>query len=298
MRTAQQYLRAYHKKQEQILLVYRPSNKHGWADRVWYLGEGYDQEKQYNHRLILENEVVIEFDDEDPQKNEEYAKVVSQRLKQDKIKHSAWDSGGKSIHIHFFLNSKRAGNIRLLKKVVMRHYTEGLPIKPDMRLAANSHLIRMEFGLHEASGRRKRPIYTSRSNLEENCLPDVIWQKYANMRTTVIRRQASKSLAEANCSCINYIANTVEFRENDDGRERALFVLIHTLKEKYEKESLTEFLQDWYKYSGGYKLSPEDVAKKVSYHYNRTYGTYTMVKELLEELGRENVLNECEVHKA
>jgi len=295
MKSLQEYLRLYYKKQTNILLVYRPSKKHSWADRVFYLGEKYDQDKQYNHRLILNNEVIIEFDDDNPEINEQLANVVCGRLKRDKIKYSLWDSGNKSMHIHLFIEPKTAGNVRLLKKVVMRHYTDGLSVKPDMRLAAESHLIRAEFGLHENSGRRKRPVYKSRGSLDDNNLPKAVWQKYANARTTVIKRKTSKNL-EGDCTCIAYIANSVDFRENQDGRERALFILIHSLKQNMDKQDLTEFLQDWYKYSGGYKLSPEDIERKVHYHYHRTYGTYTMVKELLEELGKDSVLKECEVH--
>lgn len=295
MKSLNDYLRAYHKKQEQLLLVHRPTLKHSWADRCYYLGEGYDQEKPYNHRIILLNEVVIEFDDKDPLVNESCALSVSKRLKRDGISHSMWDSGGKSLHLHFFINPKTAGSVRLLKKVVMRHYTEELPIKPDMRLAVDTHLIRAEYGVHEGTGRRKRLIFKSRGYLQDNTLPLTVWQKYANSRTTVIKREASKNL-DGECSCISYIASSVDFKENHDGRERALFILIHSLKSKKTKDELVEFLVDWYKYSGGYKLSDLDISRKVAYHYSRSYGTYTMTKELLEELGQEKVISRCKVH--
>lgn len=295
MKTLNDYLRAYHKKQEKILLVHRPSNKHSWADRCYYLEEGYEQGKPYNHRSILAQEIVIEFDDENPSKNEELALKVSKRLKADSITHAMWDSGGKSIHLHFFINPKTAGSIRLLKKVVMRYYTEGLELKPDMRLAVDTHLIRAEHGVHEGTNRKKRLIFKSNNYLKDNELPLKVWQKYANGRTTVIKREANKNI-EGECTCINYIVSSVDFRENHDGRERALFILIHNLKSKMRVEELTEFLIDWYKYSGGYKLTSNNIERKVRYHYNRNYGTYTMTKELLEELGKEKVLERCKVH--
>lgn len=296
MNSLQEYLRAYYKKQEKILLVYRPSLKHSWADRCFYLGDDYDQEKQYNHRLILLNEVVIEFDDDNPQVNEEYAYKVSTRLKQDKIAHTMWDSGGKSIHIHFFINPKTVGSIRLLKKVVMRHYTEGLPIKPDMRLAVDSHLIRAEYGLHEKTGRRKRPIYKGRDYLKDNVLPMAVWQKYASARTTTIKRKTSKDMTDS-CVCLKHLASAEQFRENQDGCERALFILLHSgLTSKYSMSDLEDYLWDWYKYAGGYKLNEQQVRGKVRYHYHKNYGTYSMIVELLEDLGREDILRQCDIH--
>lgn len=296
MKSLREYLRAYYKMQENILLVYRPTLTSSWADRCFYLEEGYDQYKDYNHRLILTKEVVIEFDDDDPRVNEEQAQVVCKRLRADGITYSLWDSGNKSLHIHFFVNPKNAGNIRLLKKVVMRYYTEGLPLKPDMRLAADSHLIRAEYGLHEKSGRRKRPIFKGRNYLQPNILKDAIWQRYADGRTTTIRRQTSKDLGEA-CNCVKYIGSAESFRENQDGCERALFILLHSgLKSKYSEPDLEDYLWEWYKYAGGYKLKEQQVRSKVRYHYNRNYGTFTMIKELLEDLGKEEVLAKCELH--
>lgn len=296
MNNLRDYLREYYKRQEKILLVYRPSEKHSWADRCFYLEEGYDQEKEYNHRLILLNEVVIEFDDNDPQVNEKYAYVVSKKLKQDNIAHSIWDSGNKSLHIHFFVYTKNVGSIRLLKKVVMRHYTEGLPLKPDMRLAVDTHLIRAEFGIHEKSGRRKRPVYKTRNCLKDNVLPMSVWQKYATARTITIKRRTTQDVGGI-CPCIKYIASAEQFRENQDGCERALFVLIHSgLKDKYSQPDLEDYLWEWYKYAGGYKLTEQQVRNKVRYHYKRSYGTFSMVKELLEELGKEDILRGCEIH--
>ena len=290
------YLREYYKKQKTILLVYRPSLKHSWGDRTLYLGDNYDQEKQYNHRIILEKELVIEFDDENPQINEQQAILVGKSLKRDGIKYSMWDSGNKSLHIHFFINTREVGNIRLLKKVVMRYYTEGMPVKPDMRLAAENHLIRAEFGIHEKSGRRKRPIFKSRDCFVENNLSQKIWQLYSTLRTTTIKRRTATDLNDK-CSCLKYIASAEDFRENQDGCERALFILIHSgLKDKYTRQQLEDYLWEWYRYVGGYKMSEQDIRQKVKYHYHRNYGTYSMIKELLEDLGKEKILEGCLIH--
>jgi hypothetical protein len=87
-----------------------------------------------------------------------------------------------------------------------------------------------------------------------------------------------------------YILDAVKFRQSDDGRERALFMLIHCLKPQYKenKEGLILFLQSWYSYSSGVKLSAKDIRNKVNYHWNKDYkiGIHYL-NNLLESLGIE-----------
>ena len=295
MKTSLSYLRELHKIQSDILLVCRPTEKTWWGDRCLYLGDGFDQNKQYNHRSILRNEVVIEFDDKNPVVNDVEAKKVSRALKKDRIAHSLWDSGNKSVHCSFFIETRQAGKISLLKKAVMNHYTRNCSIKPDKQLAGDSSLIRMEWGLNEKSGRIKRLIFKTNNHLRTNPLPNSVWMEYVKLRTTTTRRNISTNLDE--CTCVKYINNSVEFRKNEDGRERALFILIHSLKGKYNKENLIETLTTWYKYSGGFKIDDEGIRRKVNYHYNRDYGTFNMIKDLMEELGQTEIFNTCPVHR-
>jgi len=292
------YLRELRKKQGKILLLSRLSTKHSWADRCYFLDEKYVQTKHYNHRNILYNEVVIEFDDEEVNKNLVLATEVGKRLAKDHIRYSLWHSGNKSYHIHTFIDHKDCKNIRLLKKVFMRYYTRDFDIKPDMRLAVDGHLIRAEYGIHEKSGVYKTLIKRSPDALRDNEVSSTVWGLYSKGVTTVIRRGISQDLAEVDkCTCVKYLSDSTLFRENEDGRERALFILIHALKKKHSKEDLKTLLIDWYKYSGGYKLVDSQIEGKVNYHYHRNYGIYTMLVELLEDLGKEEVMKTCPVHK-
>ena len=56
------YLHRYMKYQPSIMLCYRPTLKNGWGDRCLYLSDEYEPKKKYNHRSVLDKEVVIEFD--------------------------------------------------------------------------------------------------------------------------------------------------------------------------------------------------------------------------------------------
>ena len=105
MKTLQWWLRRYIQFQDSILLVYRPTLKSWWGDRCYYLDDDYLQSKPYNHRSVLDNEVVIEFDEEDKTLNRKCADYVCKRLKTDNIGFSKWDSGNKSIHVHCMIDT-------------------------------------------------------------------------------------------------------------------------------------------------------------------------------------------------
>jgi hypothetical protein len=261
-----------------------------------YLGEGYVQGKEYNHRSILRNEIVIEFDEKSVDTNRELIEIVSKRLKADNISHSIWFSGNKSFHLHTFVNTRKASNIALLKRVIVRHYTADISAIPDMRLTAETHLIRLEHGIHEQTKVAKSLVYNGRDCYVDNNLPESIWNRYQNAMVGNVKRETTNLVKTKDCPCLKHLSNVVEFRKDEDGRERALFVLIHTFKDEKTEEELGEFLCDWYKYSGGFKLSPQQIKNKVRYHYKREYGTFTMIRELMESLGKKDVLESCELH--
>ena len=283
---------------DDILVVYRPTQNSSWADRCLYLDDKYDYRKPYNHRSILPQEVVIEFDDEDKEKNLRLTEEVAKRIRKDKIRYALWDSGNKSYHLHFLIDTRNAKNLKLLKSLIIRHYAKDLEVLPDMRMAANKHLIRAEFGVHEKKQKNKKLIRKSPNYFKLNDLPQDLWVAYGRAMTTVVQRRTTSNLNLVDgCHCIKYLTSVTRFREVNDGRERAMMILIHVLKEKYSKEEMVEFLVDWYKYSGGYKFSPDQIARKVAYHWNRNYNINSMIPELMEELGQEEILRTCPVHK-
>ena len=274
--------------QPSIILVYHPEVTSSWADRCFYLGEGYDESKPYNHRSILDQEIVIEFDDGNRDKNRRLAYKVRKRLHQDGIESYVWYSGNKSYHVHFFVTIGDVSNLQLLKKTAMRYYTRGMPV-PDLRLATNNHLIRAEYGKHEKTKRCKKALKWGYGFPKVCKLPQIIWDRYAKGYETVLKRKVTtdvKNLDEH--PGVKFILSSEKFRTCDDGRERALFMLIHILKPKYKdkKAELVSFLQDWYRYSGGTQLTPNAIKSKVHYHWNREYNFgLNYVNELLESIG-------------
>jgi len=287
------YLQKYYEYQNNILLVYRPETKSSWRDRCKYLGEGYDSLKAYNHRSVLDCEVIFEYDTDNPSENRRLVDEIAKKLSKDNIKWSKWGSGNKSTHLHCLFKVKDISSFPTFKRMILRYYSSGLPL-PDMRLAGENHLIRAEFGIHEATGNHKSLISFSPGYPEQSRVPEHLWAKYTedlknNMRISIGVR-SNNTLTKL--KGFKFLLNPEDFRVVEDGRERVLFMLIHVLKEGYkEKEDLVKFLWDWYKYSGGFKLSESDVRRKVVYHWNRTYFlTERFLNELLEELGLEKFI--------
>jgi len=293
-RTLQFFLEKYYEIQDQILVCYRPTEDNSWSDRCLYLSENYDDNKPYNHRSILKNEIVIEFDDKNKESNLQNALEVAKRLRADGFKIAMWFSGNKSTHLHTFVDMGQCSNPRLMKNIFIRHYSEGLPV-PDLQLCADNHLIRAECGVHERTGEKKEFIEMDKEYPKLKKISSALWDRYTNAMQTVTQRRISTDLNSLeSLRGFQFILTTDEFRKSDDGRERALFMLIHVLKKKYENRQadLIKYLQDWYRYSSGRKMTDRDIELKVKSHWNRSYTPgRTYLNELLESLGRSDLID-------
>lgn len=298
------YLNKYYKMQKDIILVYRQDESSSWSDRCLFLGEKYSPHKSYNHRSILQNEIVIEFDEDSKEDNDKLATWVCSHLNEDKIAYSRWRSGNKSQHIHMFININNAVNLPLLKNSFMRYYgtfyrdksgalckdkpaSDYRKILPDLRLCSVNHLIRAENGLHEKAQQQKSLMYSKNNFPDLNEIPESVWDRYQmQQRINASKRLTKPADNDELTEKIKVILNTSKFRQFEDGRERALFILIHYLKPSYttKKEELVAYLCEWYKYSGGYKLDSGAIRHKINYHWNRSYQIETILDELLETI--------------
>jgi hypothetical protein len=294
MKSLTTYLTKYYKIQDKILLVHRPESASSWRDRCFYLDKDYNTTTPYNHRSILTNEVIIEYDFDDKEKNKELVKEVSRRLYKDGMSHALWYSGNKSCHLHCFISVNNATNISLLKKTFIRHYTKDLPT-PDLQLCSGNHLIRAENGLHESTKLKKTLIMKDTRYPFVNDLAKEVWEKYIHaVRESISRRIVYNSRSLTDLKGFKYIVTSHEFREAEDGRERAMFMLIHVLKASYKDkiQEFIKFIQEWYRYSGGHKLTEKQIEGKVRYHWNRSYNiTENYLNDLLRSIGKEELVS-------
>jgi len=316
-------LNALRKLQKKFILVYEPNEKGYWSDRCFYLSPEYQPRKKYNHRTILDNEIVIEYDEEDKTQNAVNANRVCDRLDKYNIEYGRWRSGNKSVHVHIYLDiPESVDDLLTFKRQFMRffgtlykHRVTGkryydkkeIPkhmwkqyvgnhdiiehdgpayelahhvkpviqrINPDMGLATKGHLIRAEYGIHEKTGKDKALLKcTSTKYISLQKVPQEVMVKYHKEKVRLMKAKTTRAVNRMDDNpTVKKLLNAVKFREEvGDGRERLLWFFIHTFKESHSKQELTKLLQEWYKYSGGSKMSARDVERKVEGQYTRDY---------------------------
>jgi len=263
-----QYLDEY-SKQEEITVVYRPHPRVNWGkNRIVYDGV---MDLHYNHRSILRNEVVFDFDEGDIQQNskEVTTKFINEEINYEKF--SAKYSEKKGVRIHTFWNFKKCTNIPLMKRLILKHYAYGKGI--DYQLCGK-HLIRCEYGLYEKEYPKQNYNVLVESNEvgedRTNPIPQEVWNKYIQLCV----RQPLKDYGRTEGISIN--SEVLQGLLNggirvEDGRERILFFLIHQLKNIKTFEEVCEELTKWYHYVGGVKIPAWQIRKKVQYHWDKKY---------------------------
>jgi len=308
------FLRWYYRYcQKNIVLVYRGERQDNWAKRCLYLDSKYHSTLNYNHRSIMDNEIVIEYDENDSKLNERLVAKVITKLNTDNIKYAKWFSGNKSFHLQFILRNYDVQNLSLFKNVIMRHYgtyyvdgmnrvfeEEGVgrrKIYPDLKLCSPGHLIRAEYGIHEKTQDNKELISMSQGYPCKSKIPMSIFEEYQRAQEWSVKQRVNQTVSEvAESEIVKKLLNSVLFREDmNDGRERIMYQLIQVLKHKYKpkgdevgKRELSSLMWEWYKYSStqGLKMSEADVKQKVSWHWQRDYSvTEASLKRTIEEIG-------------
>jgi hypothetical protein len=283
------YIIAYAKMQSDMLVVHsqKPDD---WKVRHTINSKDFNPLTQYNHRNILDNEIVIEFDLPKLEDNAKLAQTLVEVFNSFKLNYAVHWSGNKSYHMHLFFDISKVSDISLMKRTLIRYYTNSLGYKPDMQMAVRRHLIRMECGLHEKTLQYKKALIVTPHYPLLNKVPTQVWQLYDEERRKRIDRKVLRNADLEKLPEIETLLQGVNVKTADDGRERILFVLIHVLKGKYvqRQEELVQFLYDWYRYTGGRKLTKQQIYHKVRYHWNRTYYiTQNYINNLLQDIGIE-----------
>jgi len=308
-----QYLSYYYQYcQKNMILVYRGETTDNWKKRCTYLGKDYHPKVPYNHRTILDCEVVIEYDYDDVSLNQRLVDKVVKKLNEDGIKYSKWASGNKSSHIHFLIRQHKVANLPLLKKAIMLYYgtfyydketktvyaepKEGRDkIVPDLKLATANHLIRAEYGVHEKTQNQKSLIYKTPEYPSLSNIPVKVFDYYSQSQERSVRQRVLYNATDVLASdTLKKLLDAVYFRKGmNDGRERIMWMLVQVLKGNYKDKpeglgELTKFIIEWYKYSSdqGMKMSEQDIKNKVRHHWFQDYTiSEAKLKEVIEEVG-------------
>lgn len=259
MDTIKEYL-DYYSTIQPIEVVYRPNPKVGWGrNRKIYDGKC---DLKYNHRTILDNEVVFDFDSDKKEENLENSWIVCERLSEDNIYFTVWDTGSKGIHIHCLFNGlTEYKDLSTIKRTILKYYAYGMNI--DYQLSTK-HLIRMEYGINDKVwANNKQPL--SDTSIVWNNIPEIIIIEYKKELNKYLERRLLTPVDVDEQIIKDFLEGKFEVT---DGREKFLFFLINMLKNKIPENDLGDRLISWYKYSGGSKLSEQEIRRKIRYHIN------------------------------
>ena len=268
-KTTKEYLDYYTKDGIKVEVVYHPHSRIGWGrNRKWYDGI---MDCEYNHRSILNHEVVFDFDA--PTKNENWINVVSvlKVFDNQKINYSLWSTGGDGYHIHTFWDGlEQISRLGVMKKTILKMYGGGKHI--DYQLAGK-HLIRTEWGLYEKLCPLRevhKTLIIDKKGLSPNELPSFLFKTYVRN----IKKDFEKDLkkiegVKGNDDRLNALmSGELKVR---DGKERVMFYLIHKLKELHDYDDVVKKITSWYHYNGGFKMTKSQIKSKVAYHWRKKY---------------------------
>ena len=260
METIKEYLN-YYSTLQSIEVVYRPHPRVSWGrNRKMYDG---NCDLEYNHRSILDCEVVFDFDSEKQEENVENSFEVVQRLSNDNIYCTVWDTGNKGMHIHtLWSNIKEFKDLTLMKKTILKYYAYGMNI--DYQLASK-HLVRMEYGINDKKWHNnKMPL--SDTEIVYNTIPEHIIEQYKIELNRFLTRKLDTPIELDDNLLKEFLEGKFEIV---DGREKFMVFLINALKNKMQEEELVSRICSWYFYSSGTKLTERDIRAKVRYHITR-----------------------------
>lgn len=279
--------------QENYVLCSHPTENSSW---IRHPASDIQEDIHYNHRTIFRDEIVIEYDDEDINKNYEYAQRTSKKLSRNNIPHSTWFSGNKSYHVHFLLDLQpyEDKHIRTVKETIMKYYGQheikrnGV-VTPDLNLAVPNHMIRAEHGIHEYAQKHKTVIDEDYKYPELLDLPQsvnkAVYQSLKKAKKYIEKVQSQESVDTTYIQkqpLYKYLRNPENMKRVGDGKKRFLFILINQLRQNEEpyKDTLRK-VKDWYYKAGGEELTPEQIKSHVEHSYNNDY---TPGKKYLESL--------------
>lgn len=257
--------------------------------------------RKYNHRDVLPDEVVLDFDEEELSANIYWSNKVSEQLHRLGVKHSLWTTGGKGTHIHTFWEGlDEVAEPRDLKNLLADWMIEGISVKVDRQLMGK-HLVRFEWGHYEKAlpdKKFKEPVHAE-DHFKYNKIPGPVFEKYKkNVVDYALRRlrwkhSGVKYKYETPC-CMKYIASD-EFAQHKDGGKRAMFVMA-SYYSNLPNEELGPLLSRYNKYNLKKPLPKETIigmVKSVRAHKGRKVGCRYR-HELFRDIGAGHIAEKCE----
>lgn len=212
----------------------------------------------YNHRTVMDEELVADFDC-DASELAKNAQVLISRLEQEGMAYSVWRTNGEEkggIHVHALFDiPKNVSDKPLLKKLLLEYLVGDLYALGLDTQVLGKHLIRFEGGAYDkqpASVAGCKTLVKSRGDvLKKNRVPESVWKQYQmKVLSWTIKNLRQKRAIDANSDTpksIQYILSS-KFKDHRDGAKRALFVLASYYR-KLPDEDLFKMLREFSRYN-------------------------------------------------
>ena len=261
-----------------------------------------DYRRTYNHRAVMQNEVVLDLDDESKDKNSQGYLYMDARGREMKLKFSVWQTGGKGYHLHYiFEGLEKVHDIRLMKGLLAEHILGPLEtvLKWDRQLLGK-HLVRMEGGMHERypGQYRYKTLWEDCGHLQPNKIPNSVWKKYRQevIKSALyrLRRRHEVPSGRHTPTCLKHILSP-KYREHKDGGKRAIFIIASFFRKVPDDELIT-LLKDYNKYNLREPLNPFQL-KQLFDSVRNNKGRFVGCRyrhALLREVGACEVADQCE----
>jgi len=265
---------------------------------------------QPNHRDVFKDEIVIEGDL--PKRLDNYRNSVKiEKMMNDKgISYLKFYSGNKSYHIHSYwpeLNNVEGHRRAYLKKKIIswmlgcevscKHADCNIKkFDVDFQLTGN-HLVRMEYGLHNKTGRRKILLKTVDNG--KNFIPQEVKEDYEKFNNRMKRWQPIDSNIKADMNCMKYFTS----EDTGDCRKRILFFIINRLigQGKSSKE-VTDVVFNWNINVLFTYFTTEVLLRHIHTAFDKPKPEYNVgcpyARSLLEQLGKLVVCKGCPYNEA
>jgi len=271
----------------------------------------YAHSMQPGHREIFQDELVIEGDLPKRQDNLKNSKWIEERLAGLNLTYKKYYSGSKSYHFHLFfpelLNYERK-EIPQIKERILRYITQcssasnsckdckmdtcKLRVQGiDLQLMKN-HLIRLEYGIHNKTDRRK--ILIKERDFGVNLVPKfcIIKNKKLN---NYYKEVGDFQPVYSKMPCISLLQTKEAFAKKVDARERILFVVVaqHKMNKVPQAKAIAAVL-NWNEHALNNHFTESKVMSTIYSVYNsaRVPGC-TYIKSILRDLKMLEVCDGC-----
>lgn len=310
--TLEFFYEKYNEKFPVQLLNHKPSK---W---VIYRTKEYEKlidERLYvNQRQRMIDEIVFDIDvdpmnflkwdffGKGPKIATKVAYQISDKLCRDNIPHYFHLTGGSGGHLHAFIDDLKLMKNKLdrqnLKKRLIRHYAYGFITKTKDRPfhvcnngSSDGLLIALE-NSRSRKGRLKTLVFSRDESCfkESSRLNHKVWKDFKKHKADLKNYKPQEFKSNGEPSCIKYLLYE-DFRNLNEGRMRALFILVTYFKYKgLSDEDIFFKIKDWHHLTlnSYYKITDSTIRSTI--RSNKGLYMCPYIKGLLEEL---NMLKLC-----